>query len=268
MKNFSLEIQELINIIYRGTGERKAAFTKLMSLNSVDSTAALLRLADDYFVPPFYVGILHELGQRGVLNPMDRFYEILQTKSDATTHTGNQLTVIETLAQYGDHHATIPLLADTLRHHENPYILRQCVYTLGQIGTDDVVYILSLLLQQHPDGRVRHDAVMVLGSTRNPNSVRVLLNYLEQEHELNMDQRPPADCVNAMNSLLRLWKANVKPFNFTRWINILRYWLYQDKHEYPNALYTLNKLVDTEADMIVQNWQQSRMDEADDGFFI
>ncbi|MCI0351523.1 MAG: HEAT repeat domain-containing protein, partial [Acidobacteriales bacterium] len=141
--------------------------------------------------------------------------------------------------------------------HENRYILRQCVFTLGQIGTDDAVYVLSLLMLQHPESRVRHDAVMVLGSTRNPRAVTVLLNYLEQEHELE-EGRPSTNCVNALNSLLRLWKARVAPFDFERWLASLTYWLYNDSGEYPNALYTLSALKLPQADAIIQGWQEWR----------
>ena len=265
MKTFSPEVQELINTIYRGTNQRQTAFERLKALQNTESTNALLRLLDDYRVPPFYVAIIHELGQRGELDPMPYFRDILQSNVNAPTHMGNQLTVIDALADYGERGATIPLLAYTLKHHRNPYILRQCVYTLGQIGTDDAIYVLSLLMQQHPDSRVRHDAIMVLGSTRSPHAVNVLLNYLEREDNLTEEGHLAVDCVNAMNSLLRLWKAEVRPFDLTRWLHVLTYWLYSDNGDYPKSLYTLNKLALPQAEAIIQQWQQTLW--SDEGFF-
>jgi len=266
MKPFAPEIQELINIIYRGGQQRKDAFNTLKSLQSAESTRALLRLLDDYRVPPFYVAIIHELGQRGALDALHYFRDILQSDAQMTTHTGNQLTAIETLAEYGEHSATIPLLAYTLKNHKNHYVLRQCVYTLGQIGDDDAIYLLSLLMHQHPDARVRHDAIMVLGSTRNARAVDVLLNYLERDDNLTEEGQPAIDCVNAMNSLLRLWKAEVQPFDVTRWLHGLTYWLYSVNSDYPKALYTLKKIAVPEAEHIIQCWQQSRI-ENNEGFF-
>ena len=265
MKTFSAEIQELINIIYRGSNQRNTAFETLLSLRNAESTRALLRLLDDYRVPPFYVAIIHELAQRGELDPMPYFRDILQNNLNIPAQMGNQLTAIDTLAHYGERGATIPLLGYTLKHHTNPYILRQSVYTLGQIGSEDAIYILSRLMQQHRDSRVRHDAIMVLGSTRNYRAVDVLLNYLEQDDNVNDDGQLAVDGVNAINSLLRLWKAEVRPFDLNRWLRVLSYWLHCDSSDYPKPLYTLKKLAIPEAEQIIQHWQQSIAN--DDGFF-
>jgi hypothetical protein len=265
MKTYTPDIQELINIIYRGTNQRNSAFETLKALVTPESTRALFRLLEDYRVPPFYVAIIDELAQRGKIDPMPYFRDILQTKLDAPTHMGNQLTVIEMLACYGERSATIPLLTYTLKYHSNPYILRQCVYTLGLIGSENAIYVLSCLTQQHDDSRVRHDAIMALGSSRHPCAVGVLLNYLEHVSTVNSDGELTADGVNAINSLMRLWKAEVQPFDLARWLHILALWLHSDNSEYPKALYTLRTLTLPEADNIIEHWQQSIM--SDERFF-
>jgi HEAT repeat protein len=256
MSRFSPDIQELVNNI-RGNSYRRAAFDTLKASDSAESTAALLELVADYRVPPFYAEALHELGLRCQLDPMEHFRDILLTDSAESNHTGNQLTVIAMLSEYSDREETIALLTHTLKHHDNRYILRQCVFTLGQIATDHAVYVLSLLMLQHPESRVQHDAVMVLGSTRNPRAATVLLNYLEQDN-LMEDGRPSTNCVNAMNSLLRLWKAKVYPFNMTRWLDILTCWLYYDMGDYPNALYSLSSIKHPESETIIETWQHWR----------
>ena len=257
MDNRSQDAQTLVEQI-RGNVKRRAAFDALKAQRSAESTAALLDLVADYRVPPFYAEALHELGLRGQIDPMVDFRDILLSASEAETHTGNQLTVIAMLAEYSDHADTVPLLTYTLRHHTNRYILRQCVFTLGQVGTEEAVYVLSLLMQQHPEARVRHDAVMVLGSTRHPRAVTVLLNYLEAEQPQRNTGQPSSNCVNAMNSLLRLWKGDIQPFPLARWLELLRYWLYSDGNEHPNALYSLNAIKHPEADAIVQTWRHWR----------
>jgi len=257
MDSVAPDIQILVDNI-RGNVQRRVSFDALKARRSADSTAALLALVADYHVPPFYAEALHELGLRGRIDPMPYFRDIVLTDSEAETHAGNQLTVIALLADYSDHPETIPLLTHTLREHANPYILRQCVFTLGQVGSEEAVYVLSLLMMQHPEARVRHDAVMVLGSTRNARAVTVLLNYLEGQQPQRNTGQPSSNCVNAMNSLLRLWKADVQPFPLGHWLALLTRWLYCDASEYPNALYSLNALKHPEADTIIENWRQWR----------
>jgi HEAT repeat protein len=257
MKTFPADIQELINTIYRGTNQRNIAFEKLTARKDADSTRALFRLLEDYRVPPFYVATIDELAQRGELDPIPHFRNILLSDSTSKTHVGNQMTVLDTLSFYRDRSATIPLVTYTLKHHTNPYILRQCVYTLGQIGSEDAIYVLLCLIQQHEDSRIRHDAIMALGSSRNSRAVDVLLNYLEYEATLTLEGEMNTDGVNAINSLLRLWKAEVQPFNLARWLQVLTNWLYSDTSEYPKSLYTLRTLAIPQAEAIIRCWEQS-----------
>jgi hypothetical protein len=268
MDKFSPEIIALLNTMYRHGSDRRTALKTLFAMKTADSTAALLRLAQDYRVPPFYVDILHELGERGALDPMHYFRDILLTESDVSTHTSNQLTVIIKLGEYGHRSSTFSLLTHLLKKHNNRHILRQCVYTLGQIGNDDAVYILSLLMNDYHSASVRHDAIMVLGSTGNALAVNVLLNYLEFDHTLSEDGQPSSDCVNAMSSLVRLWNAEVQPFDVGRCLQVLTYWLYQDVTEYPKALYALKKIETPQAKVIIEQWEQTRRYELTDKFFF
>ena len=268
MDKFPPEIIALLNTMYRNGSDRRAALKTLFAMKTADSTAALLRLARDYRVPPFYVDILHELGERGVLDPMQYFRDILLTESDVSTHTSNQLTVIIKLGEYGHRSSTFSLLSHLLKKNTNRHILRQCVYTLGQIGNDDAVYILSLLMNDYHNASVRHDAIMVLGSTGNPLAVNVLLNYLEIDHPLCEDGQLSADCVNAMSSLVRLWNAEVQPFDVARFLQVLTYWLYQDVTEYPKAMYALKKIDTPQAQVIIEQWQQVRHFQMTDKFFF
>lgn len=241
----------------RSNTNRQNAYETLICLKSAASTRALLDLMTDYRVPPYYANIIHELGQRGAIDSMQHFCQILLADSD-DGNIRDQMTALILLAYYPQHSATVALIEHVLRHHDHPYMLGYGVYVLGQIGNDEAVYALSLLMSQHPNDKVRHDVVNVLGSTCNPHAVTALLNYLEREHAPSGRGGVPARCVNAMNGLLRLWEAKTQPFDVQRWLDALTYWLYRDTSPYPNALYTLNKLDMAQAETIIADWQDWR----------
>jgi HEAT repeat protein len=248
---YSYEVQRYIADLAHDD-RRGTAVMSLIELNTAEANDVLVNLIDDPAIQQFYIYIIMALSQRHWINPVPYVRRLFDSKIQNYL-TDNHLAGIVLLQDYPHDPDTMPLLTEALRLYHGEEIWQYCtIQTLARIGTDEAIFLVAQVMQQHDDWSVRADAAMELGTSPNPLAGEILLNYLE---------RMPADgeITIVQEALPALGQQISKqPIDIERGLRILERWLYQEAAAIPTALVVLQDLKLPQADAVIAIWQQWR----------
>ena len=250
--NYSYEVQR--HIADLANDERRGvAIMSLIELNTIEANDILVSLIENNETQQFYIYIIMALSQRNWINPVPYVRRLFNDASQNYL-TDNHLAGIVLLQDYPHDPDTMPLLTEALRLYHGEEIWQYCtIQTLARIGTDDAVFLVAQVMNQHDDITVRATAALELGTSPNPLAGEILLNYLER---LMSD----AEMLIVREALPALGQQMAKqPIDVARGLRILERWLYQEQMNIPTALSVLKDLKHSEADAIIERWEHWRM---------
>jgi hypothetical protein len=250
--NYSYEVQRHIADLAHEE-RRGVAIMSLIELNTIEANNVLVSLIEHNEIQQFYIYIIMALSQRNWINPVP-YVRRLFSESSQNYLTDNHLAGIVLLQDYPHDPDTMPLLTEALRLYHGEEIWQYCtIQTLARIGTDEAVFLVAQVMNQHDDMSVRATAALELGMSPNPLAGEILLNYLER---LMSD----AEMAIVREALPALGQQIAKqPIDVARGLQILERWLYQEALNIPTALSVLKDLKLHEADAIIEQWEHWRM---------